>query len=37
MVYRLFNVGILNLKDALDYGFTGVMLRGSGLAWIYGI
>jgi len=30
---RLSNIGILNLKDALSFGFTGVMLRGSGLSW----
>jgi len=30
---RLYNIGIVNLKDAFSYGFTGVLLRGSGLAW----
>ena len=30
---RLINIGLVNIKDALNYGFTGVMLRGSGLAW----
>ncbi len=30
---RLVNVGIVSLSDALDYGFTGVMLRGSGMPW----
>jgi NADH dehydrogenase (ubiquinone) Fe-S protein 2 len=30
---RLVNIGILTLKDALSYGFTGVLLRGSGLSW----
>jgi len=30
---RLVNIGVLNIKDALSYGFTGVLLRGSGLAW----
>jgi len=30
---RLFKIGIVNMKDALNYGFTGVLLRGSGLAW----
>ncbi len=27
------DVGVVRLSDALDYGFSGVMLRGSGLAW----
>jgi NADH:ubiquinone oxidoreductase subunit D len=35
MVSRLFKIGIVNMKDALNYGFTGVLLRGSGLSWIY--
>jgi NADH dehydrogenase (ubiquinone) Fe-S protein 2 len=30
---RLVNVGIVTLDDALRWGFTGVMLRGSGIAW----
>lgn len=30
---RLCNIGVLSLNDALNYGFTGVMLRGSGLPW----
>lgn len=30
---RLVDVGIVSLKEALDFGFSGVMLRGSGLAW----
>jgi NADH dehydrogenase (ubiquinone) Fe-S protein 2 len=30
---RLINVGIVSSKEALDWGFSGVMLRGSGLAW----
>jgi len=30
---RLVDVGIVTRNQALDYGFTGVMLRGSGLAW----
>jgi len=29
---RLVDVGIVGLREALDYGFSGVMLRGSGLA-----
>jgi len=27
---RLMNIGVVNLKTAYDYGFSGVMLRGSG-------
>lgn len=34
MVPRLVNIGLVNIKDALSYGFTGVLLRGSGLSWI---
>lgn len=30
---RLVNIGVVSLEDALNWGFTGVMLRGSGLAW----
>jgi NADH dehydrogenase (ubiquinone) Fe-S protein 2 len=30
---RLVGVGIVNAQDAINYGFTGVMLRGSGIAW----
>lgn len=30
---RLKNVGIVTKKEALDYAFTGVMLRGSGVFW----
>jgi len=30
---RLVDVGIVNLTDALSYGFSGVMLRGSGAKW----
>lgn len=30
---RLKEVGIVSLEDGLNYGFSGVMLRGSGLAW----
>lgn len=30
---RLKGVGVVTLKDALNMGFSGVMLRGSGLAW----
>lgn len=30
---RLVNIGILNYQDALTMGFSGVMLRGSGILW----
>lgn len=30
---RLVDIGIVTAKDALDWGFTGVMLRGSGIKW----
>jgi NADH:ubiquinone oxidoreductase subunit D len=30
---RLVNVGIINSEDALNLGFSGVMLRGSGIKW----
>ena len=30
---RLVDIGVVNLNDALDWGFSGVMLRGSGLEW----
>ena len=30
---RLLNIGIVSIKDALNYGFSGVMLRGSGYLW----
>lgn len=30
---RLINVGVVKKKDALSYGFSGVMLRGSGVQW----
>lgn len=29
---RLVDVGVVSLKEAQDWGFSGVMLRGSGLA-----
>jgi NADH:ubiquinone oxidoreductase subunit D len=29
---RLVDVGIISVKDAKDWGFSGVMLRGSGVA-----
>jgi len=30
---RLMNIGVVDLKTAFDYGFSGVMLRGSGCLW----
>jgi len=30
---RLIDVGVVSFKDALDWGFSGVMLRGSGHVW----
>lgn len=30
---RLVDIGIVTARNALNYGFTGVMLRGSGVAW----
>jgi NADH dehydrogenase (ubiquinone) Fe-S protein 2 len=30
---RLVNIGVVSAKDAMDWGFTGVMLRGSGVPW----
>ncbi|MCY4153545.1 MAG: NADH-quinone oxidoreductase subunit D [Aestuariivita sp.] len=30
---RNVDIGIVSEKDALDWGFSGVMVRGSGLAW----
>lgn len=30
---RLVDVGVVNFNDALDFGFSGVMLRGSGVRW----
>ena len=30
---RLVNIGIVTAEQAKDYGFTGVMLRGSGVKW----
>jgi NADH dehydrogenase (ubiquinone) Fe-S protein 2 len=31
--YRLCDIGKINLNDCLDFGFSGVLLRGSGLNW----
>ena len=30
---RLVDIGIVSAKEALDWGFSGVMLRGSGIKW----
>lgn len=30
---RLINIGKVNYKEALEYGFSGSMLRGSGIVW----
>lgn len=30
---RLVDIGVVSQKDALKYGFSGVMLRGSGISW----
>lgn len=30
---RLINIGIVNIQDAINLGFSGVMLRGSGYMW----
>ncbi|MDA0902368.1 MAG: NADH-quinone oxidoreductase subunit D [Proteobacteria bacterium] len=30
---RMVDIGTVNKKEALDWGFTGPMLRGSGVAW----
>lgn len=30
---RLVNIGIISQKDAMNFGFSGPMLRGSGIAW----
>lgn len=30
---RLVNIGVVSYKRALDWGFSGVMLRGSGIPW----
>jgi len=30
---RLVDIGVVSAKKAVDWGFSGVMLRGSGLAW----
>jgi len=30
---RLVNIGVVSASEALDWGFTGVLCRGSGIAW----
>ncbi len=30
---RNVDIGVINIADAMDWGFTGVMIRGSGAAW----
>ena len=30
---RLIDVGVVTKEQALDWGFTGVLLRGSGISW----
>jgi len=30
---RLIDIGVVSAKDALDWGFSGVLLRGSGVLW----
>lgn len=30
---RLVDIGVVSSKDAIEWGFSGVMLRGSGIAW----
>ena len=30
---RLVDVGVVTAEEALNWGFTGVMLRGSGVSW----
>lgn len=30
---RLVDIGVVSAKDALEWGFSGVMLRGSGIPW----
>ena len=30
---RLVNIGVVSAKEAMDWGFSGVMLRGSGIPW----
>lgn len=30
---RLINIGLVSFRDGLNWGFSGVMLRGSGISW----
>ena len=30
---RTVDIGVVSAQEALDYGFSGVMLRGSGIKW----
>ena len=30
---RLVDVGVVTVQEALDWGFSGVMVRGSGIKW----
>ena len=30
---RTVDVGVVSAREALDYGFSGVMVRGSGIKW----
>ena len=30
---RTVDIGVISARDALDYGFSGVMVRGSGIKW----
>jgi|TARA_Y100000589_G_C27048457_1_gene586229 NADH:ubiquinone oxidoreductase subunit D len=30
---RLVDIGVVTAKEAQDWGFSGVMLRGSGISW----
>jgi len=30
---RLVDIGVVSAQDAIDWGFSGVMVRGSGMAW----
>lgn len=30
---RVIDIGIVTVQEALDWGFSGVMLRGSGIKW----
>ena len=32
---RLVNIGVVTRQEALDWGFTGVKLRGSGVEWVF--